>query len=245
MMESIDIRQYRFQEIREKPDWVVTERLVSLVVNQKRHIRIAMSPSFYREFVYGYLLTSNAISCKEDVAEVTITGEKIEVTLPGDHDPGEMLKGASGGFVPDFKENGSRLNPASIPDFDVLIALFQQFNQMSTVFSQTGGSHSAALSDIQGIRYQAEDIGRHNAIDKVVGQALLNEEDFSKFYLMTSGRISSEIVRKAFHAGISGIISCSAPTSLAIQKAEEAGLTLIGFLRDKRFNLYTLLESGV
>jgi len=239
MKKEVKIRQYKSGEIKEKRDFVVNESIITLVINNYKTIRISISPSLYREFVYGYLLTSNIISAKEDINDIIIGNKKIEVNLLQFIDNKVMLKGASGGYFPDFEDKYCVLRKKIIPEFDCLITLFNKFNTKAEIFFKTGGTHSAALSDGNEINYFTEDIGRHNAIDKVVGMAILDEKNLSKLYLLTSGRISSEIVRKAFYSKIGVIISHSAPTSLAITKAKDYNITLIGFLRDNRFNIYT------
>lgn len=239
MKKEVKIRQYKCGKIKEKNDFVVNESIITLVINNYKTIRISISPSLYREFVYGYLFTSNIISAKEDINDIIIGNKKIEVNLLQFIDNEVMLKGASGGYLPDIEDKGCALKKRIIPEFDCLIPLFDKFNTKAKIFFKTGGTHSAALSDGNEINYFAEDIGRHNAIDKVVGMAILDEKKFSKLYLLTSGRISSEIVRKAFYSKIAAIISHSATTSLAIKKAKDYNITLIGFLRDNRFNIYT------
>ena len=107
-------------------------------------------------------------------------------------------------------------------------------------FSVTGGIHGAALLTTDGIlRHIREDVGRHNAVDKVIGAALLADElPLSGDALLTSSRASFELVQKAVMAGIGMLIAVSAPSSLAVELATETGLTLIGFTRDNGFNLY-------
>jgi FdhD protein len=99
--------------------------------------------------------------------------------------------------------------------------------------------HSAALCDTKSILVFSEDIGRHNAIDKVFGECLLKDIPIHDRLLVTSGRVSSEILSKAAKRRIPLLISKSAPTNLGVQLANEVGITLIGFVREKRMNVYT------
>ena len=124
---------------------------------------------------------------------------------------------------------------------EVLYALPGALREHQSVFARTGGLHAAALFDSDGaLRAVREDIGRHNATDKLVGGLLLRGGlPAAETILMVSGRAGFEIVQKAYNAGIPIVASVSAPSSLAAEFAEVAGMTLVGFLRDRRFNVYT------
>jgi FdhD protein len=123
---------------------------------------------------------------------------------------------------------------------ELLYSLPARLRERQSLFTRTGGLHAAGLFSPEGVlREIREDIGRHNATDKLVGTFLLRDElPLSGGILMVSGRTGFEIVQKAFAAGIPVVASVSAPSSLAVALAETGGVTLIGFLRDRRFNIY-------
>jgi FdhD protein len=125
------------------------------------------------------------------------------------------------------------------PDF--LYALPEKLQERQSIFSKTGGLHAAALFAADGsLVMVAEDIGRHNATDKLIGALLRGDRlPFGESVLLVSGRAGFEIVQKAYRAGVPILASVSAPSSLAVELAETAGVTLVGFLREQRFNVYT------
>jgi FdhD protein len=123
---------------------------------------------------------------------------------------------------------------------EVLFRLPERLRERQSLFARTGGLHAAGLFSLPGALLEVrEDIGRHNATDKLVGTFLVRGElPLSNRLLMVSGRTGFEIVQKAFAAGIPIVASVSAPSSLAVALAETGGVTLVGFLRDRRFNVY-------
>ena len=131
-------------------------------------------------------------------------------------------------------------NPEFRLDAEVLIAMPDALRASQAVFGRTGGLHAAALFEASGkLLVLREDIGRHNAVDKVIGWALLDGRlPLSELVMLVSGRGGFEIVQKAIAAGLPIVASVSAPSSLAVQLARELGLTLIGFLRGRRFVIY-------
>jgi FdhD protein len=126
-----------------------------------------------------------------------------------------------------------------IISLDDIRRLLKIFRNISSLYLETGGVHSAALSDGKDILFFSEDIGRHNAVDKLIGKAFLNSVPVENKILLTSGRVTSEIMTKAGRNRFPVLISRAAPSCMAISYAEDMGITLVGFARGDRMNIYT------
>ena len=124
---------------------------------------------------------------------------------------------------------------------ETIAALPEHMQREQAVFARTGGLHAAAIATANGtLVCTREDVGRHNAVDKVIGRMLLDDTLPAREHaLVVSGRVSFEIVHKAAIAGIAVLVGVSAPTSLAVKTADAVGLTLVAFARDASFNVYT------
>lgn len=216
------------------------------------------TPGHDLELAAGFLLTEGIIQSLDQIADLRMltpeNGAKsnvVEVELKDtDFNAGDLQRNffaaSSCGVCGKASINAIRVRGLQQPDGafridpEVLCRLPETLRSQQAVFSQTGGLHAAALFDEAGrLIVVREDIGRHNAVDKIAGWALLeNRLPLSRHVLLVSGRGGFEIVQKALAAGIPVLASVSAPSSLAVKLARELGLTLIGFLRGRRFVIY-------
>lgn len=243
MKKEIDIQRFQQGKLAGVKDYIVVEKNMELVVNGEDRLFIAMAPQDIEAFTMGYLITSGLIDGLSDLRELRVDDGTIHVTLARMNRAKRSLPTASTGLallesLKDKPPFDSRL----IPDLPALPSLFEEFNRRSVVFQQTGGVHSAAISDGKEVLFFTEDIGRHNALDKTIGKALQAGSALNRHFLMTSGRVSGEITKKCFFAGVPTIVSHSAPTSMALERAAQFNMTIIGFLRGHRFNIYTPMD---
>jgi FdhD protein len=211
------------------------------------------------ELAAGFLLTEGIIESQNQIAglravpqENGLSSNVVEVELKDTEFDSEGLQrnffaASSCGICGKASINAIRLRGLRQPDTgfrldpEILCQLPKTLRAEQPVFSRTGGLHAAALFDASGqLMALREDIGRHNAVDKVVGWALLEQKlPLSRHVMLVSGRGGFEIVQKALAAGIPILASVSAPSSLAVKLARELGLTLVGFLRGRRFVIYS------
>jgi FdhD protein len=169
--------------------------------------------------------------------------EDVVVDVPAEGeasmDGAVITSGCIGGLTFPKRLSLKRIKDPLTIDAERLKALFKVFQKASELYQMTGCVHSAALSDEAEIICLAEDIGRHNAVDKAIGYALLENIPFGGKIMLASGRLSSEIVSKCARWGIPMVASRTSPTSLALDIAETSGVTVVGFVRADRFNVYT------
>jgi FdhD protein len=249
MLDKFPILRATRDRIKEMEDIVVKEFHLTIILNDRELVTLLCSPEKLDFLAIGFLFSEGLINSKRDIKEIDLDAEenlvrvatKKPLKFPKDI-LSKRLIGSSGGkgaspFV--------GIDPRSKIDTSIYVSpsevldLVDQFVHRSGLFESTGGVHSAALCDTKSILVFSEDIGRHNAIDKVFGECLLKDIPIHDRLLVTSGRVSSEILSKAAKRRIPLLISKSAPTNLGVQLANEVGITLIGFVREKRMNIYT------
>ncbi len=242
----------------EEPLEIRLETMVSgdLVMQQ---IAVTMrTPGNDRELAAGFLFTEGIVSQADDIEE--IVSEKCNVVSVRLNDRVEInpavferhsFVASSCGICGKKSIAAVRVKQqyASAPDAPIISAstihgLSEALRVFQDNFNHTGGIHASSLFDTDGkLLNVKEDVGRHNALDKVIGAEFLSGGlPLSQRILMVSGRTSFELVQKAAHAGIAVIAAVGAPSSLAVELAKECGITLIGFMRDDRFNVYSGLH---
>ncbi len=248
MIESVKIRRFRENNFEPAEDFVAVEVPLTLVINEEELVTLLCSPANLKELVTGFLFTSGLILKKEDIKKIILDEERWVANIglvKADTDlvfKRMYTSGCGKGtlFYNAFdRANRVKVNSDLKIDARKISLLMTNFQKKSKIYLQTGGVHSAALADGDGIIIFKEDIGRHNAIDKVIGQGLHEKVDFGNKVMITSGRISSEVLLKAQKCRIPVIVSKSAPTNQAVKLAKDMGITLIGFARGSRMNVYS------
>lgn len=229
-------------------DSIVVEKPINIFVNFEFYAALMCSPSELEELAVGFLFSEGVISSAGDIKSIGEKyGDRVCVVLNHEFSKDSLSVRArstgcgNGSIHLNALENRSFTPVEDGAGFkaESIAGSMKEFNQMSGVFRETGGVHSCAICSDGGIEYFSEDIGRHNALDKIIGKAVLKGIDLKKRIIMTTGRISSDIVVKAAGAGVPMVVSHSAPTDLALEIAEAANITVLGFVRGKRMNVYS------
>jgi FdhD protein len=253
--------------VQEWNDGAVRQQMDSLVGEEPLEIRVNGSPLSVTmrtpgndlELAAGFLLTEGIIDSRRQIVSLDYVAHGnqskqniVEAKLAADAEfDGETMKrnffaASSCGIcgkasIDAVRVRGIRApNPAFRVTPEVLCEVPQRLREAQSIFSRTGGLHGAALFNSEGMLIESrEDVGRHNAVDKLVGWALLNQRaDLGDCLMLVSGRGGFEIVQKCLVAGVPMLASVSAPSSLAVRLAREFQMTLVGFLRGRRFVVY-------
>ncbi len=232
-------------------DVVAREFPLTVILNNQELVTLLCSPTDLRYLAIGFLSSEGLLSDKDEIKQLMVDDLRGVVRVETKEDnalANELVfkrfitsgcgRGASFYSAADVQNQAKVESRTQISTHNVL-SLMHDFQYRSEVFRATGGVHSAALSDTENILLFNEDIGRHNAIDKIFGECLLKDIPTNERIVITSGRISSEILLKVAKRNIPILISKSAPTDLGVKLANDLGITLLGFVRGKRLNAYT------
>jgi FdhD protein len=243
----VEIKKWKDEDVRFETDIVVLERTLTIHVNNTRLVSLAYLPQMEEELTLGFLLSEGIIDEQHQIAKMDFDGTdiRLEINIPAERisnflESGEKASGC--GSVLSGSKLGKPIQNSRSFSQTKIINLMKQFQAQGNLFQETGGVHSSALANDE-IAFFADDIGRHNAVDKVIGMAIKGKKNLEEMMLLTSGRISSEIVKKAIRAKIPLLVSHSAPTSEAIRLGWDYGVIIVGFVRGKRCTVYTYFDK--
>lgn len=225
-------------------DIIAVEKRIRVAVNGKEVLSLYCTPIMVKELVVGMFMTEGIIEGSWCIDRINIThGEDLFVDIPADGkvatDDAVITSGCIGGITFPKRMKIEKTNDNFRIQAGQFCELFKKFQNASSLYQATGCVHSAGLSDGKDIICLAEDIGRHNAVDKIIGFAIIEGISFEDKIMLASGRLSSEIVAKCAKWQIPIVASRTSPTSLAIDIAQQGGVTVAGFVRGNRFNIYT------
>ncbi|MGC9517619.1 MAG: formate dehydrogenase accessory sulfurtransferase FdhD [Methanomicrobiales archaeon] len=228
-------------EISDVEEKIVKDNEIELIINNMAFGRFSISPNYLKEFAVGYLLGGGLADSIDNIKKIELDGNKIELKVDLiDFDIRRELIMSSdcfGGLRSKLELINKVESDYSISK-DSILEAFRKLFEHSKTWMETGGTHIASLVTEDNF-IAMEDVSRHVAIDKVIGMAALEKFDFSQCFIACSGRMPSDMVLKIARVGIPILTSKAAPTVSGYVSGEKSGLTIVGFVRGKRFNIYT------
>ncbi|WMM25015.1 formate dehydrogenase accessory sulfurtransferase FdhD [Tissierella sp. MB52-C2] len=252
---NIEILRVKGDSITKEEDILIIEHPFTIFLDDKEIITLLCSPKSLKELTIGFLYSEGFIDNISNIKDIYIDEEKgiAHVYLWERKSLAEKLQGkrtiTSGcgkgtlfyNVLDSFKSE--KIKKTLDIKIEEIKHLVKEFNYKSELFLNTGGVHSCALCNKSGILIFEEDIGRHNALDKILGRAFMDNMDLSDKLVLVSGRISSEMLIKVAKRGIPVIVSRAAPTSLSIELARELNIIIVGFARGEKMNIYSSFPS--
>ena len=229
---------------------VIVETPVSLTVNGDVWLSFMCTPIDLEAMAVGFLFNERLITTIDEIASIRLcsTGDNVDLWLNHPIEQPALWKrtsGCTGGLtsIEATKPDVLAL-PQPNPDYTTIsleriVQLIDKLIGSQELYRKSGGVHTSVLTDGDTVDIIGEDIGRHNTLDKIAGKILLDRIELNNRILLTTGRISSEMIQKASRIGASIVISRTSPSSLSLDAAQQMGITLIGYARRNHFRLYT------
>ena len=220
------------------------EVAVSLTVNGILWLTFMCSPFQIEELAVGFLFNENVIKDHEEIAQIWVCANRSNVDIWLEHaaqppTDWKRTSGCNGGQTKNQAVAENIVIDQELICPEIILDQFEKLLDSQNHYKSTRGIHCSLLTDGENINFAAEDIGRHNTIDKLAGLFLLNPQKMSRKLLLTTGRVSSEMLQKSVHLGASIVVSRTSPTEAAVQTAHELDVTLIGYARRRQFIVYT------
>ncbi len=256
---SIELLHLTASAIESRLDHVATEEPLEIRIEGQSVAVVMRTPGHDRELAAGFLLTENLVRRAADIFDITQCGvdegEVVNVTLrnPATFDASKLTRHVfsssscgvcSKATIAAVRQSFPAVDSQHTIAAAILLQLPQVLRTNQATFERTGGLHACALFDLSGnLQTLREDVGRHNALDKLIGHALLTDAlPLTNRVLLLSGRVSFEMMQKALAGAIPIVAAISAPTTLAVEFARESNQTLVGFLRGETMNIYVGAE---
>ncbi|MFC2059736.1 formate dehydrogenase accessory sulfurtransferase FdhD [Chloroflexota bacterium] len=249
-IEKIPILRLTEESSQRIEDVVAREFPLTIILNNQELVTLLCTPADLKYLAVGFLFSEGLLISKDEISKILVDEVRgiVRVETAEDKASANELvfkrfitsgcgRGASFYSAADV-QNQMKVESRTEISTRAALSLVKEFQHRSEIYRTTGGVHSAALCDTKNILVFSEDIGRHNAIDKIFGECVLKDTPTNERIVVTSGRISSEILLKVAKRDIPIIISKSAPTNLGVKLANDLGITLIGFARGRRLNVY-------
>jgi FdhD protein len=235
-------------------DEVIVDTFLSVSLNGKHIASFICSPGLEQEAALGYAFSTGILGSIDQIKKTSYKDYNVDILTSVPISPptvnANIITSACG--VPEewLKLRKGYKLPRVESDVKVssrtVISAARKLNETSEVFRRTGGTHAAALFKPDGeLIFSTEDISRHVALDKVIGKAITTKTDLKRTFIASTGRLASDMVVKAVYAGIPILASIAAPFASGIQLAEATNITLVGFVRGERMNIYTYPERIV
>jgi FdhD protein len=229
---------------------VVAEYPLRLRVNGRDLATLVCSPHQLNFLLAGFFRLQGFIDSLEDILSMGVCDDyglaelRIRTELPDRLEP-TLTSGCGTGVAYNLPQNLLDLSQQRLRSYQSadLFKLMNDLQGLTEQYRSHGGIHSAAIGDDDGLLLHAEDIGRHNTLDRLVGEALFKGIELKDKMLVTSGRVSTEMVAKAARIGVGLIASRTSPTDKAIELCEQAGISLIGYLRGNNMEIYSHSEQ--
>ncbi len=250
---KVDISSKKTQKM---TDYVAKEKPLHVFLNKTHYATIFCSPTNLKELAVGHLLSEGIIKSIEEIEKISFKAEDIcHVKLKPNinvekrlklskHFSRIILSACGGPYQYQPSKRLPKIKSNLTVKAEVIFDCVNRLNFIAETFRKTGGVHVAAIFKGDGnLVVFAEDVGRHNAVDKVIGMGALNKTDFSECFLALSGRLTGDIVFKAARVDLPIVASLAAAVDSGIAIAKDVGLTLIGFVRGKRMNIYNSCEK--
>ncbi len=243
---AIQPRRFRSGLWETHPTRVISEMPVGITINGVTWLTLMATPTHLEALAVGFAYNEGIIQSLEEVADVRVcpAGDNVDLWLhhaAAEPKAWRRTSGCAGGLTAAILEREVHLAEVAPNEITpaVLLDLMGQLYAAQDLYHESGGVHSSALADGQRLLVSAEDIGRHNTLDKLAGRMLLEKVSARPLIALTTGRISSEMLQKAARIGTPLVLSRTSPSSFSVQLAAAWGMTLVGYARRDQFSIYT------